>query len=132
MLLYECVFIARNDVTQQQVEAIADTIGAQIDADNGVVPPAADEVRAARRRSGILGAAQPGYRINKIAGHYMLLARSQSRFRSGDGAPARPERGRAGFKTIRLDEIDEAPSAILSRKSDDRERNFRPSRLGGR
>ena len=39
MPLYETVFIARNDVTQQQVEAIADAIGAQLDADKGSAPP---------------------------------------------------------------------------------------------
>ena len=34
--------------------------------------------------------------------------------------------------TIRVDAIDEAPSAILSRKSDDRERSFRGPKPAGR
>ncbi len=37
MPLYECVLIARNDVTQQQVEAIADGIGGQLETDGGAV-----------------------------------------------------------------------------------------------
>ena len=36
------------------------------------------------------------------------------------------------FMTIRIDAIDEAPSAILSRKSDDRERGFRGPKPAGR
>ncbi len=36
------------------------------------------------------------------------------------------------FMTIRIDEITEEPSAILSRKSDDRERSFRGPKPAGR
>jgi len=36
------------------------------------------------------------------------------------------------FMTLRVDEIEEAPSAILSRKSDDRERGFRGPKPAGR
>ena len=36
------------------------------------------------------------------------------------------------FMTIRVDEIDENPSAILARKSDDRERSFRGPKPAGR
>ena len=36
------------------------------------------------------------------------------------------------FMTIRVDEIEEAPSAILSRKSDERERGFRGPKPAGR
>src|ERR1700757_3223489 len=74
------------------------------------------------------------YRIKKNRkGHYMLL-----------GLDAKPafvtemER-KLGlnedilrFMTVRIDEIDEAPSAILSRKSDDRERGFRGPKPAGR
>jgi small subunit ribosomal protein S6 len=34
--------------------------------------------------------------------------------------------------TIRVEEVEEAPSAILSRKSDDRERTFRGPKPAGR
>ena len=37
MPLYETVLIARNDVTQQQVEAVADEIGTELEADGGAV-----------------------------------------------------------------------------------------------
>ena len=35
MPLYECVLIARNDVTQQQVEGIADGIASQLETEGG-------------------------------------------------------------------------------------------------
>jgi small subunit ribosomal protein S6 len=36
------------------------------------------------------------------------------------------------FMTIRVDELDDQPSAILARKSDDRERAFRGPKPAGR
>jgi small subunit ribosomal protein S6 len=74
------------------------------------------------------------YRIKKNRkGHYMLL-----------GLDAKPafitemER-KLGlnedvlrYMTIRIEAIDEAPSAILSRKSDERERTFRGPKPAGR
>ncbi len=123
MPLYECVLIARNDVTQQQVEAVADTIAAQLDADGGTVPK--------REYWGLRSLA---YRIKKNRkGHYMLL-----------GLDAKPasinemERQLGlnedvlRFMTIRVEEITEEPSSILSRKSDDRERTFRGPKPAGR
>ena len=35
--MYECVLIARNDVTQQQVETVADTIATELETDGGAV-----------------------------------------------------------------------------------------------
>jgi len=128
MPLYECVFIARNDVTQQQVEAIAETVANQLDTDNGV--PNGTSLKK-QEYWGLRGLA---YRINKNRkGHYMLL-----------GIDAKPaaitemERQLGlnedvlRFMTIRLEAIDEAPSAILSRKSDERERGFRGPKPAGR
>ena len=117
------VRIARNDVTQQQVEQIADDIGTELETDGGAVKK--------REYWGLRGLA---YRIKKNRkGHYMLL-----------GLDAKPafvtemER-KLGlnedvlrFMTVRIEEIDEAPSAILSRKSDDRERGFRGPKPAGR
>ena len=37
MPLYECVLIARNDVTQQQVDTIADGITSQLETEGGAV-----------------------------------------------------------------------------------------------
>ena len=82
MPLYECVFIARNDVTQQQVEAIADGIGAQLDSDKGIAPPpppAEGEPEGPRasvsvKKREYWGLRSLAYRITKNRkGHYMLL-----------------------------------------------------------
>ena len=123
MPLYECVLIARNDVTQQQVEAVADTIAAQMEADGGAV-----------KKREYWGLRSLAYRIKKNRkGHYMLLGL--------DAKPAsvnemerqlRINEDILRFMTIRIDAIDEAPSAILSRKSDDRERGFRGPKPAGR
>ena len=74
------------------------------------------------------------YRIKKNRkGHYMRLGI--------DAAPAsinemerqlRLNEDVLRFMTIRLETIDEAPSAILSRKSDDRDRGFRGPKPAGR
>jgi small subunit ribosomal protein S6 len=143
MPLYETVFIARNDITQQQVEAIVDGIGSQLDADKGIAPPpppAEGEVVEGPRPSVSLkkreywGLRSLAYRINKNRkGHYMLLGI--------DAAPAsvlemerqlRLNEDVLRFMTIRVDAIEEAQSAILSRKADDRERGFRGPKPAGR
>ena len=63
MPLYECVLIARNDVTQQQVEGVADGIASQLETEGGAVKK--------REYWGLRGLA---YRIKKNRkGHYMLL-----------------------------------------------------------
>ena len=149
MPLYECVFIARNDVTQQQVEGIADAIGQQLDADKGIAAPAPDPVAAPPPAEGEAPSPRPSesikkreywglrslaYRIKKNRkGHYMLLGL--------DAAPAsilemerqlRLNEDVLRFMTLRVEAIEEAPSAILSRKSDDRERAFRGPKPAGR
>lgn len=125
MPLYECVFIARNDVTQQQVEAIADQVAAIIGEGGG-------EIRK-REYWGLRGLA---YRIKKNRkGHYMLLGIS--------APPAALQEMERQFGlnedvlrslTIRVDAIEEAPSAILSRRGEDRDRDrgFRGPRPSGR
>ncbi len=144
MPLYETVFIARNDVTQQQVEAIADAIGAQLDADKGIAPPpppAEGEAEPEGPRPSVSvkkreywGLRSLAYRINKNRkGHYMLLGI--------DAAPPsvlemerllRLNEDVLRFMTIRVDALEEGQSAILSRKSDDRERGFRGPKPAGR
>lgn len=123
MPLYECVLIARNDVTQQQVEAVADQMAEQLTADGGEV-----------KKREYWGLRTLAYRIKKNRkGHYLLL-----------GLDAKPSfivemERQLGlnedvlrFMTLRVDEIEEAPSAVLSRKSDERERGFRGPRPSGR
>ena len=125
MPLYECVFIARNDVTQAQVEAIAEGMAGTLSAQGG-------EVRK-REYWGLRGLA---YRIKKNRkGHYMLLGI--------DAPPAAVQEARRQLglhedvlreMTLRVEAIDEAPSAILSRRSEerDRDRGFRGPRPAGR
>ena len=123
MPFYECVLIARNDVTQQQVEGVADIIAAQLEGDGGTV-----------QKREYWGLRSLAYRIKKNRkGHYMLL-----------GLDAKPasinEMERQlnlnedvlRFLTLRIEAIDENPSAILSRKGDDRERGFRGPKPAGR
>jgi small subunit ribosomal protein S6 len=123
MPLYECVLIARNDVTQQQVEAVADTVAAQIEAEGGAV-----------QKREYWGLRSLSYRIKKNRkGHYMLLGL--------DAKPASVNEMERQlglnedvlrFMTIRVEALDENPSAILARKSDDRERTFRGPKPAGR
>ena len=123
MPLYETVLIARNDVTQQQVEGVADTIATLLEGDGGTV-----------QKREYWGLRSLAYRIKKNRkGHYMLLGL--------DAPPAsitemerqlRLNEDVLRFMTLRVDEITEEPSAILTRKSDERERGFRGPKPAGR
>ena len=126
MPLYECVFIARNDVTQQQVETIADNIATTLGEQGGHVQK--------REYWGLRGLA---YKVKKNRkGHYMLLG--------VDAPPAAMQEvvRQLGLNedvlremTIRVEAIDpEAPSAILAKRADDRdrERGFRGPKPAGR
>ncbi len=123
MPFYECVLIARNDVTQQQVEGVAEAIAIQLEGEGGQI-----------QKREYWGLRSLAYRIKKNRkGHYMLL-----------GIEAKPasinemERQLGlnedilRFMTLRIEAIDENPSAILSRKGDDRERGFRGPKPAGR
>ncbi|MFC3126843.1 30S ribosomal protein S6 [Pseudoroseomonas globiformis] len=115
MPLYETVLIARNDLTQAQVDTITDQIST-------IVTEAGGEVKK-REYWGLRGLA---YRIKKNRkGHYMLL---------GLDCPAAAEQEMARqlglnedvlrHMTIRVEAIDaEAPSAILAKRGEDRERD---------
>jgi small subunit ribosomal protein S6 len=125
MPLYESVFIARNDVTQAQVDAVADQVA-------GILTEQGGEVKK-REYWGLRGLA---YRIKKNRkGHYMLLGI--------DATPAAMQEveRQLGLNedvlrvlTLRIEAIDEAPSAILSRRGEerDRDRGFRGPRPPGR
>jgi small subunit ribosomal protein S6 len=125
MPLYECVFMARNDLTQQQVEAIADQAATTLAEMGGEVKK--------REYWGLRGLA---YRIKKNRkAHYMLLGL--------DCPPAAEHELARQFGlhedvlrslTLRVDAIEEAPSAILAKRGEDRERErgFRGPRPAGR
>ena len=125
MPLYESVFIARNDITQAQVDAVADQVA-------GILTEQGGEVKK-REYWGLRGLA---YRIKKNRkGHYMLLGIDAS-----PAAMQEVER-QLGLNedvlrvlTLRIEAIDEAPSAILSRRGEerDRDRGFRGPRPPGR
>ena len=104
MPLYECVLIARNDVTQQQVEGVADNIATQLEAEGGAVKK--------REYWGLRGLA---YRIKKNRkGHYMLLGLdAKPAFISEMERQLSLNEDMLRFMTVRVEEIEEAPSAIL-------------------
>ena len=126
MPLYECVFIARNDVSQQQVDLIADELTTLITENGGEVKK--------REYWGLRGLA---YKVQKNRkGHYMLLGIDAP-------APAIHELERQlGLNedvlremTTRIEEINaEEPSAILAKRGEDRdrERGFRGPKPAGR
>ncbi|HEX7388828.1 MAG TPA: 30S ribosomal protein S6 [Acidiphilium sp.] len=124
MPLYECVLIARSEVTQQQVDTIADGVVAQLEGEGGSI-----------KKREYWGLRNLAYRIKKNRkGHYVLFGL--------DVAPAsitEMERQLGlnedilRFMTLRVEAIDEAPSAPLARRGDDRgERGFRGPKPAGR
>ena len=123
MPLYECVLIARNDLTQQQVDAIADGVAAQLETDGGAL-----------KKREYWGLRTLAYRVNKNRkGHYVLLGLdAKPAFVTEMERQLRLNEDVLRFMTLRVEEIDEAPSAILSRKSEERERGFRGPRPAGR
>jgi small subunit ribosomal protein S6 len=125
MPLYECVLIARNDITQQQVETIADQVEQTIKAGGG-------EVRK-REYWGLRGLA---YKIKKNRkAHYMLLG-----LNTPPAALHEAERQLGLHEdvlrtlTIKVEALEEGQSSILARRGEDRdrERGFRGPRPPGR
>ena len=125
MPLYECVLIARSEITQQQVDTIADAVTTQVESESGAV-----------KKREYWGLRNLAYRIKKNRkGHYVLLGL--------DAEPAtisEMERQLGlnedvlRFMTVRVEEIDEAPSAPLARRGEDRDRDrgFRGPKPAGR
>ena len=123
MPLYETVLIARSEITQAQADAVADAATTQLEADGGAV-----------KKREYWGLRSLAYRIKKNRkGHYILLGLNAA-------SPSVQEMERQltlnedvlRFMTVRVEEITEEPSVILSRKADDRERSFRGPKPAGR
>jgi small subunit ribosomal protein S6 len=123
MPLYENVFIARQDVSGAQVDALADTF-TQLVADNG------GEVRK-REYWGLRNLA---YRMRKNRkGHYVLLHLS-----APPAAVAELERTMRinedviRYLTIRVGELEEGPSVVMQSRGsrDDRQRRSERERAG--
>jgi len=111
MPLYETVLIARNDVTQAQVEAIVEEMNTLLEQGGGAI-----------KKREYWGLRSLAYRIKKNRkGHYMLLGldASHDQLREFERQLGLNE-DILRLMTLRVDEIDEAPSAILSRRGDDR------------
>src|SRR5215469_3442491 len=131
MSLYENIFIARQDISGAQVDALADTF-TQLVADNG------GEVKK-RENWGLRNLA---YRMRKNRkGHYVL-------FNIEAPAPAIAELERTmrinedviRYLTIRVDALEEGPSAVMQsrggrddrgRRDRDRDRDREPREGGG-
>lgn len=125
MPFYENVFIARQDVTAQQVDTLADTFTGIVTAQGGQV--------LKKEYWGLKGLS---YRINKNRkGHYVLL-----NIEAPAGAIAEVERNMRlnedvlRYLTVRVDELEAGPSAMLQSKGRDREgrEGGREGREGGR
>lgn len=123
MPLYENVFIARQDISGAQVDALADTF-TQLVTDNG------GEVR----KREYWGLRNLTYRMRKNRkGHYVLLNLS-----APPAAVAELERTMRinediiRYLTIRVDELEEGPSVIMQSRGsrDDRQRRSDRDRAG--
>lgn len=125
MPFYECVFIARSDITPQQVEALAEQMAEVIAQGGGKV--------GKREYWGLRTLA---YKIKKNRkGHYMLLnidapwpavAEMERQLRLNEDV--------LRFLTVRVEALDEGPSAAIAKPSreDRAERLDRPARAAER
>jgi small subunit ribosomal protein S6 len=118
MSLYECVFIARQDIATPQVEALADELANIIAAQGGQV--------AKREYWGLRNIA---YRVKKNRkGHYVLF-----NLDAPSAAVKELERQMSinedvlRYLTVRVDELEEGPSAVMQSKN---QRDDRPRRDG--
>ncbi len=127
MSLYECVFIARQDIAQPQVDALSDQFAGVIAAGGGEV-----------KKREYWGLRNISFRIKKNRkGHYMLF-----NIDSPHLAVKEMERQMGlhedvlRFLTVRVEELEEGPSAVMNARNqrDDRPRrdgDDRPRREGG-
>ena len=116
MPLYECVLIARNDVTQQQVESVADGIAAQLEGEGGAV-----------QKREYWGLRNLAYRVKKSRkGHYLHL-----NVDAPAAAMAELERTQRinedvlRYLTVKVETLEEGPSAVMQAKSSREERGRR-------
>ncbi len=126
MSFYENVFIARQEISAAQVDALADQFTAVLSENGGAV-----------KKKEYWGLKTLTYRIKKNRkGHYVLL-----NIDAPSAAVLEMERQMRinedilRFLTVRVDELEEGPSAMLqSRGRDDRPRRFddRPRRYEDR
>lgn len=119
MRLYESVFIARQDISSQQVESMADEFA-------GIITNAGGKIHK-REYWGLRSLA---YRIKKNRkGHYIMFNLET------DGATLKEYERIMGlnedvlrFLNIRIEEVDEAPSIIMQNKGERGDRGERSDR----
>jgi small subunit ribosomal protein S6 len=120
MALYEHIYLARQDVSQQQVEELTNQLSEVLAQGGGKVT-----------KTEYWGLKSLSYRIKKNRkAHYSLLNIDAP-------APAVTEMERQmrinedilRFMTVRVDELEEGPSAMMQKRDRDDERSDRP---GGR
>ena len=119
MRLYESVFIARQDISSQQVESMADEFA-------GIITNAGGKIHK-REYWGLRSLA---YRIKKNRkGHYIMFNLET------DGATLKEYERIMGlnedvlrFLNIRIEEVDEAPSIIMQNKGERGDRGGRGDR----
>ncbi|MBX5453371.1 MAG: 30S ribosomal protein S6 [Acidobacteriia bacterium] len=123
MPFYECVLVARSEVTQQQVESIADQIASLAEAEGGAV-----------KKREYWGLRSLAYRIKKNRkGHYMLLGLDvKPSVVTEMERQLRINEDILRFLTVRVPAIEEGPSPILARRSEERERGLRGPKPAGR
>ena len=122
MRLYESVFIARQDISSQQVESMADEFA-------GIITNAGGKIHK-REYWGLRSLA---YRIKKNRkGHYIMFNLET------DGATLKEYERIMGlnedvlrFLNIRIEEVDEAPSIIMQNKGERGDRGDRGDRGTG-
>ena len=119
MSLYECVIIARQDIATTQVETLVEEFAAVITANGGQVT-----------KKEFWGLRNIAYRMKKNRkGHYVLL-----NVDAPSAAVKEFERQMSinedilRYLTVRVDELEEGPSAVLQNKN---QRDERPRREGG-
>jgi small subunit ribosomal protein S6 len=122
MALYEHIFLARQDVSAQQVEELTNTLTEVLTSNGGKVT-----------KTEYWGLKSLSYRIKKNRkAHYSLL-----NIDAPHAAVTEMERQMGinedilRFMTVRVDELEEGPSAMMQ-KRDDRDRGDRPDRGGDR
>src|ERR1700710_3101183 len=120
MALYEHIFLARQDVSAQQVEELTNTLTEVLSTNGGKVT-----------KNEYWGVKTLSYRIRKNRkAHYSLL-----NIDAPHAAVAEMERQMRinedilRFMTIRVDELEEGPSAMMQKRDrDDGDRGGRPDR----
>ena len=123
MALYEHVFLVRQDVSAQQVEALTEQFKSVIEANGGKV-----------EKVEYWGVKSLAYRINKNRkAHFSLF-----NINAPHAAIAEMERQMGlsedvlRFMTIRVEALEEGPSAMMRKRDDDGERGDRRGPRGDR